>query len=103
VARQRFVEAESEANANAALLQAQALDIRAVSAAEAPEILNYRFRENLLGKLEAVADSLPQVLRIGSGGETSVDYLKIAQESSDVVDDAEEPQGGEAHNEELVE
>lgn len=79
-ARQRFVEAESEANANAALLQAQALDIRAVSAAEAPEILNYRFRENLLDKLEAVADSLPQVLRIGSGDGASVDYLRIAQE-----------------------
>lgn len=138
VARQRFVEAESEANANAALLQAQALDIRAVSAAEAPEILNYRFRENLLGKLEAVADSLPQVLRIGSGDETSVDYLKIAQEIigqsdsvlfskedmeairgrlgeiqariaereqeiGELVDDAEEPQGGEAPDEELVE
>ncbi|MEV2276652.1 SPFH domain-containing protein [Nocardiopsis sp. NPDC049922] len=80
LARQRFVEAESEANANAALLQAQALDIRAVSAAEAPEILNYRFRENLLDKLEAVADSLPQVLRIGSGDTASVDYLRIAQE-----------------------
>ncbi|GAB3708206.1 SPFH domain-containing protein [Nocardiopsis oceani] len=80
VARQRFVEAESEANANAALLQAQALDIRAVSASEAPEILNYRFRENLLDKLEAVSDSLPQVLRIGSGDEASVDYLRIAQE-----------------------
>lgn len=79
-ARQRFVEAESEANANAALLQAQALDIRAVSAAEAPEILNYRFRENLLDKLESVADSLPQVLRIGSGDAASVDYLRIAQE-----------------------
>ncbi|WP_081748896.1 SPFH domain-containing protein [Nocardiopsis sp. CNT312] len=80
LARQRFVEAESEANANAALLQAQALDIRAVSAAEAPEILNYRFRENLLDKLEAVADSLPRVLRIGSGDTASVDYLRIAQQ-----------------------
>ncbi|PDP84644.1 Band 7 protein [Glycomyces fuscus] len=80
LAHQRFVEAESEANANAALLQAQALDIRAVSAAEAPEILNYRFRENLMDKLEAVADSLPQVLRIGSGDSASVDYLRIAQE-----------------------
>ncbi|WP_067603409.1 SPFH domain-containing protein [Nocardiopsis listeri] len=80
LAHQRFVEAESEANANAALLQAQALDIRAVSASEAPEILNYRFRENLLDKLESVADSLPQVLRIGSGDAASVDYLRIAQE-----------------------
>ncbi|WP_026118187.1 SPFH domain-containing protein [Nocardiopsis salina] len=88
LARQRFVEAESEANANAALLQAQALDIRAVSAAEAPEILNYRFREDLLDKLEAVADSLPQVLRIGSGDEASVDYLRIAQEIIGQTDSA---------------
>ena len=88
LARQRFVEAESEANANAALLQAQALDIRAVSAAEAPEILNYRFREDLLDKLESVAGSLPQVLRIGSGDEASVDYLRIAQEIIGQTDSA---------------
>ncbi|GAB3465703.1 SPFH domain-containing protein [Streptomonospora sediminis] len=78
-ARQRFVEAESTANANAALLEAQALDIRAVSAAEAPEILNYRYQQDLLDKLESVADSLPQVLHIGSGDETSVDFLRVAQ------------------------
>ncbi|MUL42996.1 SPFH domain-containing protein [Streptomonospora sp. PA3] len=78
-ARQRFVEAESTANANAALLEAQALDIRAVSAAEAPEILNYRYQQDLLDKLESVADSLPQVLHIGGGDETSVDFLQVAQ------------------------
>ncbi|MDT0303632.1 SPFH domain-containing protein [Streptomonospora wellingtoniae] len=78
-ARQRFVEAESTANANAALLEAQALDIRAVSAAEAPEILNYRYQQDLLDKLESVADSLPQVLHIGGGDETSVDFLRVAQ------------------------
>src|SRR5699024_46357 len=83
-------------------------------------------------------DSLPQVLRIGPGDETSVDYLRIAQEIigqadsvlfseedmeairgrlgeiqariaereqeiSELVDEAEEPQGGEAADEELVE
>ncbi|QBI55285.1 SPFH domain-containing protein [Streptomonospora litoralis] len=78
-ARQRFVEAESTANANAALLEAQALDIRAVSAAEAPEILNYRYQQDLLDKLESVADSLPQVLHIGGGDDTSVDFLRVAQ------------------------
>ncbi len=50
LARQRFVEAESAAQANAALLEAQALDIRAVSAAEAPEILNYRFQQRPAGQ-----------------------------------------------------
>ncbi|WP_082126666.1 SPFH domain-containing protein [Allosalinactinospora lopnorensis] len=78
-ARERFVEAESEANANAALLEAQALDIRAVSAAEAPEILNYRYQKDLLDKLEAVAESLPQVLRISGGDDSSVNFLRIAQ------------------------
>ena len=47
-ARERMVEAESEANANAALLEAQALDIRAVSSAAAPEILEYRFQQDVL-------------------------------------------------------
>ncbi|MFC3999152.1 SPFH domain-containing protein [Nocardiopsis sediminis] len=79
LARQRFVEAESTANANAALLEAQALDIRAVSAAEAPEILNYRYQQDLLDKLEGVAESLPQVLHIGGADESSVNFLRIAQ------------------------
>jgi regulator of protease activity HflC (stomatin/prohibitin superfamily) len=79
LARQRFVEAESTAQANAALLEAQALDIRAVSAAEAPEILNYRFQQDLLDKLEAVADSLPQLVQIGDG-ETAIDFLQVAQQ-----------------------
>ncbi|MFC4561186.1 SPFH domain-containing protein [Nocardiopsis mangrovi] len=79
LARQRFVEAESTANANAALLEAQALDIRAVSAAEAPEILNYRYQQDLLDKLESVAESLPQVLHIGGADESSVNFLRIAQ------------------------
>ncbi|NYE46420.1 regulator of protease activity HflC (stomatin/prohibitin superfamily) [Spinactinospora alkalitolerans] len=80
LARQRFVEAESTANANAALLEAQALDIRAVSAAEAPEILNYRFQQDLMAKLESVADSLPQVLQIGDGDSASVNFLQVAQQ-----------------------
>jgi hypothetical protein len=39
-----MIEAGSTANANAALLEAQALDIRAVSSAAAPGILEYRFQ-----------------------------------------------------------
>ncbi|TYB54186.1 SPFH domain-containing protein [Nonomuraea sp. PA05] len=77
-ARQRLVEAESTANANAALLEAQALDIRALSAAEAPEILDYRFQQDLLAKLESVATRLPQVVQVGE--QTDIDFLALAQQ-----------------------
>ncbi len=80
LARQRFVEAESTANANAALLEAQALDIRAMSAAEAPEILDYRFEQDLLTKLESVAGSLPQIVQIGSESSEGVDFLHVARQ-----------------------
>jgi hypothetical protein len=76
-ARQRLVEAESEAKANSALLEAQALDIRALSAAEAPEILDYRFQQDLLDKLESVANRLPQVVHVGE--QSDIDFLQLAQ------------------------
>ncbi|CAN5373040.1 SPFH domain-containing protein [soil metagenome] len=79
LARQRFVEAESTANANAALLEAQALDIRAVSAALAPEILDYRYQQDMLAQLESVASSLPQIVRVGGDSE-GVDFLHIARQ-----------------------
>nr|WP_019546317.1 SPFH domain-containing protein [Streptomyces sulphureus] len=84
LARQRYVQAESEANANAALLEAQALDIRAVTAAEAPEILEYRYQQQILDALEQVADHLPRLVRIGGteqGGDAAgVDFLRLARE-----------------------
>lgn len=76
-ARQRLIEAESEAKANSALLEAQALDIRALSAAEAPEILDYRFQQDLLDKLESIADRLPQVVQVGE--QSDIDFLELAQ------------------------
>ncbi|MGO1739012.1 MAG: SPFH domain-containing protein [Actinomycetaceae bacterium] len=79
MARQRFVESESTAHANAALLEAQALDIRALSAANAPEILSFRYQQDLLDRLEQVADSLPQIVQVGEHG-GGVDFLKIASE-----------------------
>ena len=79
LARQRFVESESAANANAALLEAQALDIRALSAAKAPEILDYRYQQDMLEKMESLADSLPQIVRVGQESD-GVDYLGIARE-----------------------
>ncbi|MCA2178851.1 SPFH domain-containing protein [Nonomuraea glycinis] len=77
-ARQRLVEAESSAKANSALLEAQALDIRALSAAEAPEILDYRFQQDLLDKLESVSARLPQVVQVGE--QTDIDFLALAQQ-----------------------
>lgn len=84
LARQRYVQAESEAKANAALLEAQALDIRAMTAAEAPEILEYRYQQRVLDTLEQVADHLPQLVRIGGTGDPAeaagVDFLLLARE-----------------------
>lgn len=79
LARQRFVESESTAKANAALLEAQALDIQALSAALAPEILEYTYQQDVLTKLESLSQSLPQIVRVG-GGSDGVDYLAIARE-----------------------
>ena len=79
-ALQRLVEAESSAKANSALLEAQALDIRAVSGAASPEILEYRFQQEVLGRLEAIADHLPQVVRIGADADQNLDFLAIAQQ-----------------------
>ncbi|HET9928833.1 MAG TPA: hypothetical protein VFQ09_08480, partial [Rubrobacter sp.] len=78
-ASERMVEAKSEANANAALLEAQALDIRAVSSAAAPEILEYRFQQDVLERLAAVADRLPQVVQVGASGDDAVDFLEISR------------------------
>ncbi|MFE9023347.1 SPFH domain-containing protein [Streptomyces sp. NPDC007808] len=80
LARQRYVQAESEAKANAALLEAQALDIRAVTAAEAPEILEYRYQQQVLDTLEQVADHLPRLVRIGGTADAGIDFLELARE-----------------------
>lgn len=78
-ARQRYVEAESTANANSALLEAQALDIRAVSAAETPEILEHRYEQDVLNKLEGLAEHLPVLVSLGDGGGDDMDYLATAR------------------------
>ncbi|WP_203935204.1 SPFH domain-containing protein [Virgisporangium ochraceum] len=83
LARQRYVQAESEARANAALLEAQALDIRAVTAAQAPEILDFRYRREVLDRLAEIADHLPLLVRIGGqdgDGPAGVNFLELARE-----------------------
>jgi regulator of protease activity HflC (stomatin/prohibitin superfamily) len=80
-ARQRLAEARSTANANAALLEAQALDIRAVSGATAPELLEHRFRQEVLERLGEVAGRLPQVVQLGGQGDGAdeINFLAIAR------------------------
>ena len=84
-ARQLMIEAESAAKANSALLEAQALDIRAVSSAYHPEILEYRYQQDVLDKLGGMADRLPQVVNIGSG-EADIDFMTIARQMMGVQD-----------------
>ncbi|RCW40062.1 regulator of protease activity HflC (stomatin/prohibitin superfamily) [Halopolyspora algeriensis] len=86
-ARQRYVEAESTANANAALLEAQALDIRAVSAAETPEILEHRYEQDVLNKLEGLAEHLPMLVSFGDGEGNDIDYLATARRMLGISED----------------
>lgn len=86
-ARQLLIEAESEAKANAAMLQAQALDIKALNSAMYPEILEYRFRQETLERVNGLADRLPQVINIGSEGEDDrLNFMAIAQQMMGVKD-----------------
>jgi regulator of protease activity HflC (stomatin/prohibitin superfamily) len=78
-ARRLMIEAESIAKANAALLEAQALDLRAVTTASFPEILQYRFRQDVLEKLNAVAGHLPQIIQLGAQ-DGKLDYQAVARE-----------------------
>ena len=59
------------------VLEAQALDIRALSAALAPEILDYRYQQDKLEKMERLSGSLPQIVRVGEQSD-GVDFLAIA-------------------------
>lgn len=86
-ARQLMIEAESEAKANAALLEAQALDIRAVSSAYYPEILAYRYRQDILNRMEGVSDKLPQIVNIGNDAQTNLDYMRVAQQMMGLTDE----------------
>ncbi len=86
-ARQLLVEAESEAQANAALLEAQALDIRAVSSAEYPEILEHRFRRKVLESVLEVAPRLPRIVSVGAG-DADVDFQAVARRMLGIDDQA---------------
>jgi regulator of protease activity HflC (stomatin/prohibitin superfamily) len=80
-ARQLMIEAESEAQANAALLEAQALDIRAVSSAFYPEILEYRYEQDILSRIEETADKMPQIVNVGGSVDSDeINFMAIARQ-----------------------
>ena len=85
-ARQLLVEARSEAQANAALLEAQALDIRTVNSAYYPEILEYRYKREVLDKITAVADKLPQIVNLGEAEKNTVDFMEVARQMMGIED-----------------
>lgn len=78
--RQLLIEADSGAKANAALLEAQALDIRTVNSAFYHEILEYRYQQEILNRIEAIADKLPQVINVGPAGENQINFMTVAQQ-----------------------
>jgi regulator of protease activity HflC (stomatin/prohibitin superfamily) len=85
-AHQIMVEAESEAKANAAMLEAQALDIRAVKSAEYPEIFEYRYQQEVLSRVATVGHKLPQVVNVGHGRAEPIDYLSMSRQMLGVHD-----------------
>ncbi len=85
-AQQLLIEAESEAKANAALLEAQALDIKALNSARYPEILEHRFRQETLKKLKGVADKLPQIINIGPADGNKINFMAVARQMLGVKD-----------------
>ena len=74
-----MIEAESEAKANVALFEAQALDIRALKSADYPEILEYRFQQEVLEKIRNSADKLPQIIQMGDQ-DKRINYVEMAAE-----------------------
>ncbi len=54
--------------------------MRVVSSAFFPEVLEFRFQEDILDKLEAVADRLPQIVNVGTMDGTLIDYMTIARQ-----------------------
>lgn len=85
-ARQLMIEAESEAKANSALLEAQALDIRAVSSAYYPEILEYRYQQDVLSRLQKMSNRLPQVVSIGKPDAKDIDFMNVGRQMMGIQD-----------------
>lgn len=86
-ARQLMIEAESGAQANAALLEAQALDIRAVSSAFYPEILEYRYEQDILARIQETADKMPQIVNVGGAVDSDrINFMAISRQMMGLQD-----------------
>ncbi len=84
--QQLMIEAESGAKANAAMLEAQALDIRAVKSAEYPEIFEYRYQQAILDRVADIGYNLPQVVTVGDGTDAPINYLAMSRQMLGVQD-----------------
>src|SRR5690606_30474974 len=69
-----------------ALLEAQALDIRTVNSAYYPEILEYRYKREVLDKITAVADKLPQIVNLGEADHNKIDFMEVARQMMGIDD-----------------
>lgn len=75
-----LVEATSAAKARAALFEAQALDVRALSLTEYPALLRHRYEHKILDRLEGLAGSMPQIVKIGPDGAATFDFEEIGRQ-----------------------
>ena len=82
-----LIEAESEAKANAALLEAQALDIKAINSARFPEILEYRYQQEVLDQIESVAGRLPQIFNVSAAEANKIDFMDLSRQMLGVQSD----------------
>lgn len=87
VAQQLLRETESAARARAALAEAQSIDIRAASAAASPEALRYRYRREVLRRLEQIAERLPQMVIVGDDADTQINILATARRMLGVAEE----------------
>lgn len=82
-----LIEAESEAKANAALLEAQSFDIKAINSARYPEILEYRYQQEILERLNQIAAKLPQIVNMGTGDQNQIDFMITGRQMLGLSDD----------------
>jgi hypothetical protein len=57
-----------------------------MSAAYYPQILEYRFQQDVLEKVQSVADKLPQVVQMGDSHDAPIDFMTIAQQIMGIQD-----------------
>ena len=51
-----------------------------------PEIVEYRYKQEILDKVEAVAGRLPKLVNLGTAAEARIDFMAVAREMLGVED-----------------